>query len=149
MSSDFVDDKSILVQVMPWCHQVTSHYLAKFDSTQCCHGFTRPQWVYGNMIWKSLFHNFCSHFQIMQKVFPCHDVIILETAAQLRMERVTMTFSNISCNLRKFQSDVHTNMTSKNLFIFICWFLTLHFYSRLQEDNHGLLGFLSIKKSST
>ena len=39
-------DKSVLVQLMAWCHQATSHYL-----DQCCprymspHGITRPQWV--------------------------------------------------------------------------------------------------------
>ena len=46
LSQDFTDDKSILVQVMAWCHQATSHYLS-----QCCprslspYGVTRPQWV--------------------------------------------------------------------------------------------------------
>ena len=46
LSQDFTDDKSILVQVMAWCRQATSHYLS-----QCCprslspYGVTRPQWV--------------------------------------------------------------------------------------------------------
>ena len=29
MSLDFTDDQSILVQVMAWCHQATSHYLSQ------------------------------------------------------------------------------------------------------------------------
>ena len=46
MSLDFTNDQSILVQVMAWCHQATSHYLS-----QCCprslslYGVTRPQCV--------------------------------------------------------------------------------------------------------
>ena len=48
ISLDFADDQSRFVQVMAWCHQVTSHYL-----NQCWlrslspYGVTRPQrgWV--------------------------------------------------------------------------------------------------------
>ena len=46
MPQDLTDDKSILVQVMAWCCQATSHYLS-----QCWLSFfppyavTRPQWV--------------------------------------------------------------------------------------------------------
>ena len=46
---------SLLVQVMAWCHQATSHYL-----NQCCHhtcimtyGITWPQWV--NSLWPGRF----------------------------------------------------------------------------------------------
>ena len=43
MPSHSIDDNSTLVQIMAWCHKVTSHYL-----NQCLlmpHGITRPQWV--------------------------------------------------------------------------------------------------------
>ena len=46
LSQDFTDDKSILVEVMAWCRQATSHY-----PSQCCprsllpYSVTRPQWV--------------------------------------------------------------------------------------------------------
>ena len=39
LSLDLTDDKSTLVQVMAWCHQVTSHYLS-----QC---WLRSVWPYG------------------------------------------------------------------------------------------------------
>ena len=48
MSFDLTEDKSILVQVMAWCRQATSHYL-----TQCWprsvspYGIIRPQWFKG------------------------------------------------------------------------------------------------------
>ena len=50
MSMDLTDDKSILVQVMAWCRQTTSHY-----RTQCWprsmppYSVIRPQWV--NRCW--------------------------------------------------------------------------------------------------
>ena len=46
MPLDLTDDKSILVQVLAWWRQATSHYLS-----QCCpssmspYGITRPQWL--------------------------------------------------------------------------------------------------------
>ena len=40
------DDKSILVQVMAWCHQATSHYLSQYwPRSSSPYGITRPQWV--------------------------------------------------------------------------------------------------------
>ena len=41
------NDKSILVQVMAWCRQATSHYLSQYwPSSMLPYGITRPQWVY-------------------------------------------------------------------------------------------------------
>ena len=41
-----IDDKSILVQVMAWCHQAESHYLSQcWPSSKPPYGITRPQWV--------------------------------------------------------------------------------------------------------
>ena len=46
MSLDFTDDLSILVQVMAWCRQATSHYLSKcWRRFLLPSGVTRPQWV--------------------------------------------------------------------------------------------------------
>ena len=46
MPQDLTDDKSILVQVMAWCHQATSHYLSQcWLSSLSPYGATRPQWV--------------------------------------------------------------------------------------------------------
>ena len=40
------DDKSILVQVMAWCHQATSHYLSQcWPRSLLAYDVTRPQWV--------------------------------------------------------------------------------------------------------
>ena len=48
MPRDFTDDKSILVQVMAWCHQSTSHYLSQcWFRSLSPYGITRPQWVDG------------------------------------------------------------------------------------------------------
>ena len=45
-SLNLTDDKSLLVQVVAWCHQAMSHYLdqcwPRFISP---YGITRPQWV--------------------------------------------------------------------------------------------------------
>ena len=46
---DLTDDKSILVQVMAWCHQAPSHYLSQcWPSSMSRYGVTRPQWVKKN-----------------------------------------------------------------------------------------------------
>ena len=46
MPWDLTDDKSILVQVMAWCGQATSHYLSQcWPSSTSPYGITRPQWV--------------------------------------------------------------------------------------------------------
>ena len=46
MPQDLTDDKSTLVQVMAWCHQVTGHYLNQsWPRSPTPHGITRPQWV--------------------------------------------------------------------------------------------------------
>ena len=53
MSLDFTDDQSILVQVMAWCHQATSHYLSQcWPRSLSPYGITRPQWVKkNNLCW--------------------------------------------------------------------------------------------------
>ena len=46
MPLDLTDDKSILVLVMAWCHQATSHYLSQcWPRSILPNGITRPQWV--------------------------------------------------------------------------------------------------------
>ena len=46
MSLDFTDDQSTLVQVMPWCHHATSHYLSQcWPRSLSPYGVTRPQWA--------------------------------------------------------------------------------------------------------
>ena len=46
MSQDRTDDKSILVQVMAWCHQATSHYLSQcWPRSLSPYDITRPQWL--------------------------------------------------------------------------------------------------------
>ena len=59
MSLDLTDDKPILVQVMAWCHQATSHYLSQWwHSSMSPYGLTWPQWksctaLHGLDSWKS------------------------------------------------------------------------------------------------
>ena len=44
---DLTDDKSILVQVMAWCRQATSHYLSQcWPRSMSPYGVTRPQWYH-------------------------------------------------------------------------------------------------------
>ena len=46
MSLHLTDDQSILVPVMAWCCQATSHYLSQcWLSSMSLDGITRPQWV--------------------------------------------------------------------------------------------------------
>ena len=46
MSLSITDDQSILVQVMAWCRQATSHYLSQcWPRSLSPYGVTRPQWV--------------------------------------------------------------------------------------------------------
>ena len=43
---DLTDHKSILVQVMAWCRQATTHYLSQcWSRSMSPNGVTRPQWV--------------------------------------------------------------------------------------------------------
>ena len=54
MPQELTDDKSILVQVMAWCCQATSHYLSQcWFSSLSPYGVVRPQWV--NNSWNSPF----------------------------------------------------------------------------------------------
>ena len=42
---DIADDKSVLVQVMAWCLQATSHYLSQcLRRSMSAYSVTRPQW---------------------------------------------------------------------------------------------------------
>ena len=46
MPQDLSDDRSILVQIMAWCRQATSHYLSQcWLSSLLPYGVARPQWV--------------------------------------------------------------------------------------------------------
>ena len=46
MSFDLPEDKSVLVQVMAWCPQATSHYLSQcWPRSKPPYCVTRPQWV--------------------------------------------------------------------------------------------------------
>ena len=46
MPQNLTDDKSTLVQVMPWCRQATSHYLNQcWPRSLTPYGVTRPQWI--------------------------------------------------------------------------------------------------------
>ena len=57
MSLDFTDDQSILVQVMAWCCQATSHYQSQcWPRSVVPYGVTRPQWVNNNICDVSFYH---------------------------------------------------------------------------------------------
>ena len=73
-----IDYKSTLVQVMAWCHQVTSHYLNEcWPRSLTPYGITRLQWVkeYGilesawlldcpSIYWFELHHVVCQSIQL-------------------------------------------------------------------------------------
>ena len=137
---------------MSWCRQVTNHYLSQFDSNQyrysallACNEFMET-W-YGRVYWIIFYH-----FRIMQKVFSCHTVIILETAAQLRMEMVTVTFSNIPCNSKKSQTSVNQNMFWKSFISiqFCLWFFwhSKNFAQNFKKTTIACWRLLRIKKLS-
>ena len=45
-SVDFANDQSMLVQVMAWWHQATSHYLSQcWPRSMLPYGITRAQWI--------------------------------------------------------------------------------------------------------
>ena len=50
MPLDLTNDKSLLVQVMAWCRQATSHYLSQcWSRSMSPNDVARPQWV--NSLW--------------------------------------------------------------------------------------------------
>ena len=54
MPQDFTDDKLIMVQVMAWCRQATSHYLGQcWPRSISAYGVARPQWVKGKQTVKT------------------------------------------------------------------------------------------------
>ena len=54
MPQHFTDDKSIMVQVMAWCRQATSHYLSQcWPRSLSPYGAARPQWVKGKQTVKT------------------------------------------------------------------------------------------------
>ena len=57
MSLDFTDDQSLLVQVMAWCRQATSHYLSQcWPRSLTLYGVTRPLWVTPSSLKSKHFH---------------------------------------------------------------------------------------------
>ena len=76
LSLDFTDDKSILIQVMAWCRQATSHHLCQcWPRSMSPSGVTRPQWVnslrpsdaiWHHRTWSSLVDNARWHQAITQ-----------------------------------------------------------------------------------
>ena len=58
MPQNSFDDKSILVQVMAWCHQATSHYLSQcWPRSMLPYGIARPQWV---NLTQTIFYTICT-----------------------------------------------------------------------------------------
>ena len=59
MPQNPVDDKSVLVQVMAWCLQATSHYLSQgWPRSKSSYGITKPQWVnHFSSFWTPLIMN--------------------------------------------------------------------------------------------
>ena len=50
LPQNLTDEKSILVQVMAWCRQATSHYLNQcWPRSPTPYGVTMPQWVKGSL----------------------------------------------------------------------------------------------------
>ena len=46
MPQDITDDKSILVQIMAWCHEARSHYLSQYwPRSMLPYDITRSQWI--------------------------------------------------------------------------------------------------------
>ena len=65
MPQNFTDDKSILVEVMAWCHQATSHYLGQCWPRSISPNYVaKPQWVNGIMFLDS--NNYLLEAQITQ-----------------------------------------------------------------------------------
>ena len=61
MSLDLTDDKSILVQVMAWCHQATSHYLSqRWPRSLTPYDVTRPQWLKDVFFYHCKYHIVCN-----------------------------------------------------------------------------------------
>ena len=76
MSLDHIYGKSILVQVMAWCRQATSHYLSQcWPRSMSPNGITRPQWILkiyqpASYYSKTLIH----HKALSMHVFLTHSI---------------------------------------------------------------------------
>ena len=60
MSLDLTDDKSILVQVMAWCRQATSHYLSQCWPTPVPLGHDELVYIYISISSTYTFHFYIS-----------------------------------------------------------------------------------------
>ena len=77
MPMDLTDGKSTLVQVMAWCHQVTSYYLSQcWPRSLLPYGVIRPQWVCsllpGDAIWHHWTKSILFQVRVCCLVAPNH-----------------------------------------------------------------------------
>ena len=67
MSLDFTDDQSILLQVMAWCRQATSHYLSQcWPRSLSLYGVTMPQWI--DSYWVNNYHSYGAYIEMLETV---------------------------------------------------------------------------------
>ena len=134
MTLDFTDDKSTLVQVMAWCHQVTSHYLSQcWTRSMSPYGITRPQWV--NRCINCCIcceTGFCATFQVMVGQ-STHITTVQATIFHVNQQYV-MTYCN--------QSYWHTHeldpCCSWSDFIYFCSKWNFGFFSHCSQGAYPI-----------
>ena len=98
MSLDLIDDKAILLQVMAWCRQATSHYLNKcWPRSVSSYGVTRPKWVNSliNELWNIHDKHFKHNWPYYNIILLYWDFTVLEEAIPLFLQ----AHNKIMCSL--------------------------------------------------
>ena len=106
MSLNLTDDKSILVLVMAWCHQASSHYLNQcWPRSMLPYGVTGPQWVKEQ------------HFDGGGwKITMLHDKFLDEIAKMLLMLKIWFNLSFI-----QFSFIISLILDSFNISFILCY----------------------------
>ena len=95
MSLDLTDDKSTLVQVMPWCRQATSHYLNQcWPRSLSPYDVTRPQWV-------------IEMFTLKKKSYDQRDNSVLKKAAAWLTNYVLKFFKHFGAKIWNLHTQHH------------------------------------------
>ena len=110
ISPDITDDKSILVQVMAGCRQVTSHNMSRCWPRSMSYGFTRPQW---------LKLNWFRHYDIVPTKKKSPLLCWLRMALEIGSSHQWIQLSWPCCMQKSYKMQTHIYISSKQFISYI------------------------------
>ena len=159
ISLDLSDDKSTLVQVMAWCHQVTSHYMNQcWPRSLPLYGVTRPQWVKCLLLNPITYQWPSARLQYLQCISNgdtavLHQAIsfVFLNSAQKRAMHVFLTRAQLKRLALIFTYDINTQAWIFFVCLFVFLFPILYTFKSLQlckchyTFNTSIYGWIQVK----